>query len=172
VSIFDLLATAKAALDPITSPVLIGPEYLAENGAPPRIVCIPIGGTIASGTQDVSDFSGSSDTNRPIAADVQTCEIHVWGADYAAALVLRDAFVATISDLAHGAYMLSPWNWTQGTKIAVDGRELTFVLGCRIPVVVVDAVKAPIDTTAEVTATSAGIQQPTPGDSVVVEVTP
>ena len=171
-SIFHLLNAIKATLDPNTSPVLIGPEFLAENGAPPRIVCVPIGGTVVAGTQDVSDFSGASDTITPIAADMQTAEIHVWGKDYDSALVLRDAFISACRDLTHGAYKLSPWNWTQGSKIVVDGRELTFILGVNVPVVAVDFVKAPIDTTAEITATSGGIQQPTPADTVVVEVTP
>ena len=158
-------ALAAASLPALTEGhILLGPEYVAESSAPPRIVFVPKGSTWGPKTMAARPTVAAAELTLEIAARSLLTEeagfdVAVWGQaaipdpanDYDATQVLYQQVIRSIHTIAHGCYKLSPGRWDAGSKLVVDGRLFVFGVSFSTPLVDRILEQAPSDVALSIT---------------------
>jgi hypothetical protein len=108
--------------------VLLGPEAIAQQGKPFRVVAL------LSGDQfDYSDQNGANP--QPLRARLLGIEWHVWGFDYDSAMQLADQIAVAHEHQAPGLWEIKGGKWTNQTTVSVHGREYVFGTTIALPLV-------------------------------------
>ena len=119
---------AVSAVLPFRAETLIGEENLSAAGAPPRIVWVPSN----------DSFSPASERGRPEQRSLATrrvgVDVHLWGADLAAAEAMIDGFVWALRQVVGANYELLGGSW-KGQSVTAKGRAYILGIAMHVPVV-------------------------------------
>lgn len=146
----DVVAQLAAAGYPplVESKILLGRQYLNQQGGAPRIVFVPLGSEFQDKDQDFSPDVGTVASIRQqaqepsIAKEWKIFEVHVWGVavpadpdqDYDATEVYRDAVLQTCHRICSGRWSAKGGKWDDKTLMIAFGRHYVFYLKLDTPV--------------------------------------
>jgi hypothetical protein len=137
--LISLLESIAARLAHV-APTKIGHPALALNERPPRYVWVP--------TRDRWNpraYAGGERPARSFGGIEASFEVHIWGADYGAALSLRQKLVTAIRDELAGAYTFGDAEW-RPNEVQHNGWLLVQTMTLIVPLTESDlTVAAPAD---------------------------
>ncbi len=125
----DVFTAVTTALTTGVAPPLtaaqcfLGPEFLRQEDAPPRIVWVPTEERIAAGRK--TQTGAVAYAPRALRTREVRIDIHCWGADYPGAETLWSALEQSVHGSLVGAYELDGASWDQVASLIRSGRVLT-----------------------------------------------
>jgi len=114
--------------------LLIGPEFLTEHDAPPRVVWVPATDAYGDGTQHGTP--GVRRDRKTVKSNAAVYAVHCWGRDYDGARTLRDALLVAAHEVAGASMDGATGEWLYGERGAwiQDGRVLVVRLTIAEPI--------------------------------------